>query len=267
MIWSGNPPSGCFTPDSEGWADIPGRQLRARSGREQMQQVAPLLDHLVGAREERLRHSEAERPCGLEVDEEIVVGCSTGRSPASSPSEFCPRRLRIGETSPRRSGLTSPISVASACAASGPARRSPLTGQGRSTADATRCTYSRRCSSTSWSSCCGAPSLPPSMPTHCRWRSAPLASPEHCEEALIEAAIARGEAVHRSRTASPAAVLGVRVVAANDTRAADTRAATATKGEPRRVVPPHPHGIVSTSCCPIAGATLAGTRFCTTRRA
>ena len=100
-----------------------------------------------------------------------------------------------------------------------------------------------------------------------RWRSAPLASPEHCEEALIEAAIARGEAVHRSRTASPAAVLGVRVEAANDTRAADTRAATATKGEPRRVVPPHPHGIVSTSCCPIAGATLAGTRFCTTRRA
>jgi hypothetical protein len=28
--------SGCFTPDSDSWADIPGRQLRANFRREQL---------------------------------------------------------------------------------------------------------------------------------------------------------------------------------------------------------------------------------------
>src|SRR6516225_4337389 len=34
----------------------------------------PLFDHLVGAGEQRLRHREAERLCGLEVDRQLVLG-------------------------------------------------------------------------------------------------------------------------------------------------------------------------------------------------
>jgi hypothetical protein len=33
-----------------------------------------LLDHRVGAREERRRHGEAERPGGLQVDDDIEFG-------------------------------------------------------------------------------------------------------------------------------------------------------------------------------------------------
>src|SRR5262249_36401277 len=35
---------------------------------------ARLFDHLVGEREQRWRHLEAERLCGLEVDRELVLG-------------------------------------------------------------------------------------------------------------------------------------------------------------------------------------------------
>ena len=53
----------------------------------------------------------------------------------------------------------------------------------------------------------------------CRWRSARRALPcwtrgrqlSHVEEALIDAAIARGETVYRSPTALPQAVLGLRI--------------------------------------------------------
>src|SRR5260370_26395474 len=51
------------------------RQLRARSGREQMQQMKPkLLDHLVGDGEQRWGYSEAKRLRGLEVDRQFELG-------------------------------------------------------------------------------------------------------------------------------------------------------------------------------------------------
>src|SRR5262245_17364512 len=65
-------------------SDVPGqsghalpeqlRQICAITGCEQMQQAAPLLDHLVGAGEQRWRHSDAERLRGLEIDCQLVLG-------------------------------------------------------------------------------------------------------------------------------------------------------------------------------------------------
>jgi len=49
------------------------RQKSAISGREQSQQDPRLFDHLVGAREQRWRHFEAERFRGLEVDHKLVL--------------------------------------------------------------------------------------------------------------------------------------------------------------------------------------------------
>ena len=40
-------------------ADIPDRQVRAITGREQPQQIAALFDHLVGAQKDRCRHVQA----------------------------------------------------------------------------------------------------------------------------------------------------------------------------------------------------------------
>ena len=38
------------------------------------QQTGRLFDHFVGGGEQRRRHGEAERLCGLEVDRELVLG-------------------------------------------------------------------------------------------------------------------------------------------------------------------------------------------------
>src|SRR5215468_557970 len=34
----------------------------------------PSFDHLVGAREQRIRHGKTERPCGRQVDDQIELG-------------------------------------------------------------------------------------------------------------------------------------------------------------------------------------------------
>ena len=47
---------------------------RAITGREQMRQIEPLFDHLIGAADKRQRHVEAERLGGFEVDGEIKLG-------------------------------------------------------------------------------------------------------------------------------------------------------------------------------------------------
>jgi hypothetical protein len=62
------------TSVSDRRADIRNRQLRAITGREQSQQNLRLFDHLVGAREQRRRHFEAESVGGLAVDHQLEAG-------------------------------------------------------------------------------------------------------------------------------------------------------------------------------------------------
>jgi hypothetical protein len=59
---------------SGGIADIPDRPLRANTGPEQLQQKSQLFDHLVGKRQQPVRHLDAERSRRLEVDHQLELG-------------------------------------------------------------------------------------------------------------------------------------------------------------------------------------------------
>jgi hypothetical protein len=50
------------------------RQRSAITGREQMRQIEPLFDHLIGAADKRQRHGDAERLGRLEVDDQLELG-------------------------------------------------------------------------------------------------------------------------------------------------------------------------------------------------
>ena len=62
-----------LSSESGGKTDMKASTLSAKSGREQVQQK-PLLDHIVGDREQLSRDVETERPRGLEVDNEFKLG-------------------------------------------------------------------------------------------------------------------------------------------------------------------------------------------------
>jgi hypothetical protein len=59
----------CCTSESGRSFERDERQLRAITGREQMQQTTSLFDHLVGDADQLIWHFDAERLGGLEVDD------------------------------------------------------------------------------------------------------------------------------------------------------------------------------------------------------
>ena len=63
-----------FAPHNDRRADVPGCRLRAISVTTASQRTAAkrsLFDNLIGAAEQRDRHGNAERLCGVEVDDEL----------------------------------------------------------------------------------------------------------------------------------------------------------------------------------------------------
>ena len=71
-------PNVCFTSKSGHRLSAAGCPLCAKSGREQVQQMAcgnaRLVDHLVGASKERLRNAQTERLGSFEIDDQFVFG-------------------------------------------------------------------------------------------------------------------------------------------------------------------------------------------------
>src|SRR5262249_60130976 len=73
-----------FTPESGQIADLSECPLCAKSGREQMQQVAPLLNHLVGDGEQPWWEAEAESQKSIETVSQTERCNITGGEPAAA---------------------------------------------------------------------------------------------------------------------------------------------------------------------------------------
>ena len=89
-------------------------QLCANTGREQMQQVAPLFDHHVGAREQRGRHGEAEHPGCLGIDDQLelrrlhhrqVRGLRTLEDATGIDADLTPRFRNVGSVAHQAAGF------------------------------------------------------------------------------------------------------------------------------------------------------------------
>jgi hypothetical protein len=61
-------------PVSDRRADIRNRQLRAKTGREQLQKGSPLFDHLVGA-EDHVRNFKTNRLCSFHIEHKLETRC------------------------------------------------------------------------------------------------------------------------------------------------------------------------------------------------
>jgi hypothetical protein len=91
-----------YFPDSDRNADITGGPVRAIFCREQMQQMASLLDHLVGERQQRRRNVDAERLRGLEVENQIASNVPHAASTTRCSS--LPKRRKRGPPNIARTG-------------------------------------------------------------------------------------------------------------------------------------------------------------------
>ena len=63
-----------FTPKSGQTADVSICPLCAKSGHSRCSKKKLLFDHVAGGGKQRRRHVEAERPGGLEIDDQLELG-------------------------------------------------------------------------------------------------------------------------------------------------------------------------------------------------
>src|SRR5260221_11943137 len=72
-------------PVAVSYSTIAHAKFRAASPSYPSYRASALFNHVVGDREQRRGHVEAEGSCGLEVDAPDLVGNCTGRLPGFSP--------------------------------------------------------------------------------------------------------------------------------------------------------------------------------------